>query len=373
MKKGFKKISRYITLYGFERTFIKVASRSKKTFFKYLIADYFKPKKNACVSLVGCGQFGFSTISFFLLKNRGNRFLDCYDIDPSRTKLTSSFFGYNQVDSFEELLNNDKLQIVYIASNHFSHTKYAIECLKKNLSVYLEKPISVSKEQFIDLCNHIKISKGKIFAGYNRPYSKCISLITPFVKGVMEPITLSCFISGHQIKKDHWYRNKNEGTRICGNVGHWIDLMVHLLNLRGKIPNQFHVSILSANENEPDENTSITITTDFNDVTNLLITSRTEPFEGINESINFQCKNTIAKIDDFKAIKIWNNDSKISKKFFRKDVGHKKAIDQPFLKSTELREWKEIEVSTLIMLEITDMVLSKSNKRSFFINESLPN
>lgn len=372
MKKGIKKISRYIQLYGIERTFIKVASRSKKSVFKYLILSFFKPKKKASVSLIGCGQFGFSTISFFLLKNRGKRFLDCYDLNPSRSRFTGKFFGYNVKSDLNDVFNNEQAEIIYIASNHFTHTAYAIECLKRNKMVYLEKPISVNKNQFAELSQHIKSSTGKVFAGYNRPYSKAMSLLIPFIKNVKQPITLNCFISGHQISPDHWYREKQEGTRICGNVGHWIDLMVHILNQRGHIPNEFSVSISSANSNEPDDNLSITITTDFHDITNLLITSRTEPFEGINESINLQCHDTIAKIDDFKAIKIWNKDTKIEKRFLRKDVGHKKAIDQPFMNKAELRDWKEVEISTTLMLEITDMVTSGINTKKILLKEVVP-
>jgi len=192
--------------------------------------------------------------------------------------------------------------------------------------------------------------------GYNRPYSKAARFIVNKIYKSGQPISLSCFISGHLIAENHWYRNKEEGTRICGNVGHWIDLMIHFMNQRGAIPKEYQICILQANSEEIDDNLNISIRTELNDIVSIFITSRTEPFEGIKESINLQCGDNIFNIDDFKRLTLWNRDKKITKRYFYKDVGHKLSINQPFLNNSLQRDWKEIEISTYIMLFITDMV-----------------
>ena len=85
-----------------------------------------------------------------------------------------------------------------------------------------------------------------------------------------------------------------------------------------------------------------------------MLSSRTEPFEGINETINIQCDDVIAKIDDFRKLTIWKNDYFFKKKYFPKDVGHRKSVNQPWGKFK--RDWHEVELSTLLMLHIKDMV-----------------
>lgn len=356
MKSKLLKIYRFILLYGFERTVVKTASRSGSKIMKLMLLKNYSFQKERSISLIGCGQFGFATISYLLLRNQGKKFLDCYDIDPKRSELASKFYNYKQQLNCQDLLNNPKCKLVYIASNHHSHTDYAIEALQKGKDVYIEKPLSVNKEQFEKLKAAFSQTQNRFFVGYNRPFSKAIRKTHDFIANNQKPLTLNCFISGHVIGADHWYRIPNEGTRICGNVGHWIDLMVHLMNKRGHIPTEFEVSILAANPKEFDDNINISIRSNFNDITSILITARTEPFEGINETINLQCGSTIAKIDDFKRVTIWNDEQKISKKYWRKDVGHQMAINQPFLDKSKLRDWREVEVSTRIMLEITDMV-----------------
>ncbi len=363
MKEKLLKIYRFILMYGFERTVTKTAPRSGSKVMKLLLLKNYSFQKKRTVSLIGCGQFGFATISYLLLRKQGKRFLDCYDVDPERARLTAKFYNYTAKENVEELLSNPACQLVYIASNHHSHTDYAIQALRHKKDIYIEKPISVSWEQFDALKQEIAQSKNRVFVGYNRPYSKAIRRIDSMISGNKKPLSLNCFISGHVIESDHWYRIPEEGTRICGNVGHWIDLMVHLMNKRGEIPTEFEISVTSANPDEVDDNLTIAIRTNFFDITSILITARTEPFEGINETINFQCGDVIAKIDDFQRLTIWNKAYKYDRDYRRKDVGHQRAINQPVLPASEVREWKEIEISTFLMLHITDMVRTKTTHK----------
>lgn len=361
------KIYRFSVLYGLGRTLVKIASRSRRVMLKYLLIDYYKPQNKRYVSLIGCGQFGFATISYLLLRNQGRVFLDCYDINRDRVKLMSNFFGYNYCEDVERLIRNPKCKIIYIASNHYSHTDYAIKALQNGRDVYLEKPIAVNRIQFAALKESITQTDNRLFVGYNRPFSLASRKISNEIRNNLSPISLNCFISGHVLSPDHWYRRPEEGTRICGNVGHWIDLMVHFMNQRGLIPNEFEVSIVQASAIDFDDNLSISIVSNFQDITSIMITSRTEPFEGINETINLQCGDVIAKIDDFQYLKLWKKERKYSKKYRFKDVGHSRAINQPFLLSKDLRDWKELEISTLLMLEITEMVTSNIAMKKIMI------
>ena len=183
------------------------------------------------------------------------------------------------------------------------------------------------------------------------------------------PITLSCFISAHDIPSDHWYRNEKEGSRICGNIGHWIDLAVHILNW-GEMPDQLKISISPSNSKFSDQDLSITITSENEDLIVITFTSRCDPFEGVNESINFQNDNTICKIDDFRNISIWKNENLIKKSYWPKDVGHTEALLQPFREENQ-RDFNEVIMSTLLMLHIAEMVkLKKINSSFSFSRES---
>ena len=139
-------------------------------------------------------------------------------------------------------------------------------------------------------------------------------------------ITLSCFVSRYRIPNEHWYRNPKEGTRICGNLRHWRDLAVHILSWKD-LPEKWRISIAYSSKTDPDDNISVSMTSARGDLPTFVLTSRLEPFDGI------------------------------------KDVGHLRALVQPFIESS--RDWKEVELSTLPMLAIKGMVLAQTIERVF--------
>ncbi len=98
----------------------------------------------------------------------------------------------------------------------------------------------------------------------------------------------------------------------------------------------------------------------------MTFTSRSEPFEGVNESINFQQDELIAKIDDFRVTKIWRDNYYKKIIHWPKNNGHKTAVLQPF-NSEVIRSWEEIENSTMLMLHIENMVSSQESKSRFIL------
>ncbi|WP_373495712.1 Gfo/Idh/MocA family protein [Aquiflexum sp.] len=349
-----KKVYRYFTIYGIARTLNKVVGRNRSLTF--LGPFYFG--KSPSIGLIGCGQFQFSTIAYFLSRSFTNRFSFCFDIDYFNSKSLAKYYSIPIVlKDIEDCFNVSDLKLVYIASNHASHTDYAIQFLNKNIDVYCEKPISVNFDQFNALKIAIGLSSGSFYAGYNRPFSQAVIQIKKLfnIKNFLNgKFSLNCFVTAHDIPPHHWYRNPKEGTRICGNVGHWLDLMIHIYNWRGYIPKKFTIQIAYSNIKEPDDNICISISTPEGDLTSITITARSEPFEGINETINFQYDTIIAKIDDFRNLVVWDEEKKYNKKYWIKDVGHKVSVMQPFEKNK--RDLSEVFASTELMLNITDMV-----------------
>lgn len=361
------KVLRFIKIYGLGKTWFKVMGRARIS-MRFLLPR--SSKLGSDVGVIGCGQFAFATIGYSLCRKFGNRFVDCYDITPVQKQ---SFADYYKISSPSqngtELIANTNVRFVYVASNHASHTDYAIEAIKAGKTVYIEKPISVTHGQLTRLVRATRQVDRPVYAGYNRPFSLAIRQLKNYVGERKSPITLSCCISGHMLAQDHWYRKPKEGTRICGNVGHWLDLAVHILSW-GELPDNWDINLAYSNPSERDDNMSISMTSSEEDLVVIVLTSRCEPFEGINETINFQHANTICKIDDFRRMTIWQDEKLIRKRYWPKDVGHGLAILQPFQDDVK-RDWNEVVYSTLLMLHITDMLRKEERASSFSFQESL--
>jgi len=366
------KLLRFFKIYGIGKTLFKAAGRSRGK-IKILGLLLKKRKRNPDIGVIGCGQFTHSTLGYAITKKYGNRFLDCYDSDFKAAESFADFYNINNHSQDSRyIFDNDRIKYVFIASNHASHTDYAIEALSKNKTVYIEKPIAVNMEQLSKLLLCVKRSSKPIFAGYNRPFSKAIIELKKHTPtNVALPITLNCFVSAHKLKATHWYRDPKEGTRICGNVGHWIDLAIHILSWN-QLPDQWDIQIAYSDSIENDDNLSITLTSSKGDLIVIVMTSRTEPFEGINETINFQHGHTICKIDDFRSCTIWKKANLIKKSYWPKDIGDTQALYQPF-EEKPFREWGEVVKSTILTIHIAEMVKQNNSFSSFSFNESIQN
>ena len=361
---GIQKVVRFISIYGLPRTIIKVAGRTRKSWLRcFFRATWLHRRKD--VSVIGCGQFAFATMSYFVQQRFGNRFLECFDVDKSHAESCAKFWGYHSVEDAQSLIDNPQCKYIYVASNHSTHTDYAVRALKAGKKVHIEKPIAVTREQLEDLLTALYATNGTMYVGYNRPYSEAVQSIDRLIEGCDMPITMGCFIFGHKIEADHWYRLPQEGTRVCGNMGHWLDLSMHLFHIRGRLPKILRINIMQADPNEFDENLTVSYATDLGDLVTITMTSRGEPFEGIRETIDVQCGEVMADIEDFRKMTLQNGVSHKTYKYSPKDIGHQRSMMQLFSESN--RDWTEVEYSTLLMLKIADMVRSGENTASYDI------
>lgn len=366
--KSLLKVWRYILIYGVRRTLFKIAGRSGRT-----VPLLMSRNEQQDVGLIGCGQFGVTSLGYFLSRQFGRRIKTVYDVDNMAALKGGRILGAKSVvKSAEEIIADPEISFIYIASNHASHTEYAVAGLNAGKTVYVEKPVAVTIEQLMRLSSAVKRNSSSIYVGYNRPFSAAVRALREEVgRNSAGGVSLNCFVSGHIIEQEHWYRDPKEGTRICGNAGHWIDLFCHVLTWREiEMPDRYRIQLLQADPDEPDDNFMLSIATEQNDVFGLMLTARSEPFEGINETVNFQQDEVICKIDDFRRMTLWKGTKLYRKRFWPKDVGHKLAALQPFGGATA-RNWSEIETSALLVLHITNMVRSGITESEFCRSEGL--
>jgi predicted dehydrogenase len=351
-------------MWGIRRTVFKIAGRTRPRLLTHVAL---MKSADPHIGVIGCGQFAFSTLGAAITKRFGNAFAACYDVSVSAQESFRSFYRIrSQASSADDVIQDPRVRIVYITSNHATHADYAIRVLNAKKIAYVEKPVAVTADQFKRLSESIRATGGTVYAGYNRPFAPAIRTVCGSLTRERGPMTISCFVVGHDIPSSHWYRNPEEGTRICGNVGHWLDLAVHLLT-RTSLPDRWTIRLTYSDANIADDNLAISLASTRGDLVNIVLSSRSEPFDGIMETINIQHSDVIAKIDDFRVMEIWKGSSHARYRYWPKDAGHYGALLQHA--SPGRRDWKEVEQSTSLMLAIKDMVLAGETTRSFSFAE----
>ncbi|MCP5519057.1 MAG: Gfo/Idh/MocA family oxidoreductase [Verrucomicrobiales bacterium] len=351
-----RRLYTFTRMYGWKRTMVKVAGHLRPRGMPWWLLGPAAVGERS-VSVVGCGQHAFSALCFFILESRGNVFLECFDTELRQSESLAAFYGFRAVaSSFEAMLDSSSLRTVYVVSNHASHTPYAVMALQRGLDVYVEKPLATSWSQWSFLRQALGESAGRVFSGCNRPYAPAVVALTGALAGRREPLSLKCRVRGHVLAPDHWYRRREEGSRICGNACHWIDLWVHCVHRRcQELPASVEVLLEPEDWGEADDNYRLTLRSPQRDRLDLHFTSKVDLLEGVWEMIECRCGDLRCEIDDFRSIRLSSPQGEIVTCYRPKDCGHRVASLQPFLPDSSLRAWSEVECSTELMLHIAEM------------------
>ena len=62
------------------------------------------------------------------------------------------------------ILDNEKINTVFIVTPHDSHANYILECLKKNKNIFCEKPLCIDRKELGLISS--EIDNQKILIGY---------------------------------------------------------------------------------------------------------------------------------------------------------------------------------------------------------------
>ena len=233
-----KKTLRYIRLYGLNRTLIKIKGQyhmKRKITRLPVLQDIQKNGKH--VGIIGCGNYAFSNIAYYLKKNFGRIIKGAMDIDINKAASLYKEYGLHYyTDDADRIINDSAIDLIYIASNHASHAEYAIKALEKGKSVHIEKPHVVNEDQLLRLCAAIEESKGEVGLGFNRPDSVIGKKIKEYLASQSGASMLNWFIAGHEISPDHWYFKDEEGGRVLGNLCHWTDFVYNMVAPENRYP-----------------------------------------------------------------------------------------------------------------------------------------
>lgn len=319
-----KKALRYAGMYGPSRTYIKIlGQRHMRQRYDSLPAQIGHRQKKQTVGIVGCGNYSFTTIAYFLERQFGRVIGACADIDLNRA---ASFARQYDVpfytDNADEILADKKIRLVYIASNHATHAEYAIRALEAGKDVYIEKPHVVTPYQLHGLFDAMYRHSRKVFLGFNRPGSRFGKLVQKCLELQGGSGMYNWFVVGHHLKPDHWYLKRGEGGRILGNLCHWTDFTMRLVPRESTFP----VTIIPVRYDEADGDIAVSYLFTEGSTGAIAFSSKGEAFEGVRESFRAQKGDAVVALDDFKQLTIDIGPCKKTYKNFHRDHGHRANI-----------------------------------------------
>lgn len=188
--------------------------------------------------------------------------------------------------------------LVVVATAHDSHTQLACAAVKAGHRVFLEKPPAVTPDDVYQLAAAMRANPGAIEIGFNRRYHPLVRRARARLARESGPTSISCVVKELTFQPDHWYFWPNQGTRITGNLCHWIDLAVCLLD-GSPLPVSITLSPrLPGTEPGSDEERVLTVTFDDGSLLTVLGTTRGDDIRGVQEQMGIRRGHTTITIDD---------------------------------------------------------------------------
>lgn len=184
-----------------------------------------------CVGFIGAGNFAQSNLLPHLAAQKIALEGVCTST-PVNSKSAAGKFGFNFFTTdYKEILQNEKINTVFIASRHDSHGKYVLESIKAGKHIFAEKPLAINFEELENIRESYNPQK-HLLVGFNRRFSAPFRDIKKYLGNNLEPFVITFRVNAGQILKNHWVQAPEQGGRIIGEVCHFADTISFLANSR---------------------------------------------------------------------------------------------------------------------------------------------
>ncbi|MDQ3728928.1 MAG: Gfo/Idh/MocA family oxidoreductase [Actinomycetota bacterium] len=331
-----RKAARYVQLYGPRRTFVKVRGQYHMREAGPAVGRPMAPaREDAHVGLIGCGNFAFSHIAYFVERNVGRVMRGAMDIEGARAEsIARSYRMHYATDDARRIIDDPKIDLVYVASNHATHADYAIEALQAGKNVHIEKPHVVDDDQLARLCKAMRESTGSVRLGFNRPESRLGLEVQRMLAAQSGPVMLNWFVAGHAIAPDHWYYRPEEGGRVLGNLCHWTDFTLRMIDPAARYP----ITVTPTRATQPDSDIAVSYVFGDGSIAVITFSAKGHAFEGVREHLELHRGDLLLSLDDFKEVRAHARERRSRTRLRYRDHGQEAAILRSYAMSGRTAE-----------------------------------
>ena len=189
------------------------------------------------VALVGCGTISYNHLTA-LSKLENVKVVALCDIKPEKAEARRDEFKLDCkiYTDYNEMLRSESLDAVHVATPHYLHAPMTIAALEKDIFVFLEKPMCISREEIAALLEAEKKSRASVTVSFQTRYNKANMIAKKIAD---EDGIVSAYCSNFWQRTNEYYTESGwrgayatEGGGVMINQAiHNID---HLIGLLGK-------------------------------------------------------------------------------------------------------------------------------------------
>lgn len=185
------------------------------------------------IAIIGCGAITQTHISF-LKEVDDVKIVALCDIQIERAQKYKEAYLNDAIifDDYIKMLDEVKPDAVHICTPHYLHSEMAIQALKRNINVLLEKPVAITQNQVDALLKAEKESTAKICISFQNRYLKRNKKVKELVESgkTGKILHINADVLWHRTEKyytdSHW-----RGFIASEGGGVMINQAIHTLDL----------------------------------------------------------------------------------------------------------------------------------------------
>jgi len=235
----------------------------------------------------------------------------------------------------QDILGNDQIDTVFIATRHDSHADYVLKALRAGKHVFVEKPLCLTAEQLAEIealyaslvTRHSSLPL--LMVGYNRRFA-------PLARRLKEaigagPMAIAYRVNAGAIPGDHWIQDPEVGGgRIVGEACHFVDFLTFLTGSR---PTSVHASALAGPGGLLD---TVNLSLRYEDGSIGTVGYYANGGKGLpKERIEVHANGSSAVLDDFRSLTLYTGRKPQTTKLLSQDKGQKAEV-QEFLSAVAI-------------------------------------
>jgi predicted dehydrogenase/threonine dehydrogenase-like Zn-dependent dehydrogenase len=184
------------------------------------------------VGFVGAGNF--ATRQLMPLAKRHGLVLDRVATASGLSAVSAAEqFGFDHgACSTQELLDNESLAGIVIATRHNLHGELALSALRAGKAVLVEKPLCIAESELDEIRNELERADAPpLMVGFNRRYSPLTQALREYLSHAEGPANVVVRVNAAPLPPDHWLNDpKVGGGRLLGEGCHFLSLILDLVD-----------------------------------------------------------------------------------------------------------------------------------------------
>ena len=233
-------------------------------------------------------------------------------------------FGFERAATADEILADDRIDGVVIATTHSSHASLTAAALRAGKAVFVEKPLALTNVELSEVARALPHGRF-LMVGFNRRFAPFVSDAASLLQSSSHR-SMAIRVNAGRLPADHWLHDPLVGGgRLLGEGCHFIDLLMHCMGTHLDAVHAFAQPV-SGRPLECGDDFAVSLRFADGSLGTLLYTADGDARMGKERIEAFSAGQSLV-IDDFRRLERYR-DGRRSEVKRRQDKGHRQELER---------------------------------------------